>query len=288
MKVTVDATNEGRYTIAYILGSGHCGSTLFDFLLNGHSQIVGLGELVRLDRHEWQDNPGQDDVGYPSTSFWQETKQCYESATGNPFEGIETRNSRWRDLRRWPQERVVDWAKTQSEFLTCIHQITGAAILTDASKFPHRLHLLHESGLFDIRVIHLIRDGRAVINSYLRKYHSFGLAMSRWAAPTWHAISLRRRTPQDMWLTVRYEDLARNPAQVLTRTCKFLGVDYKPSMLSYRDHRYVGIGGNKMRHRSDSKIYLDDAWKRELSYKHRVMFGVSGGWLNALYGYGVA
>ena len=31
--------------VVFILGSGHCGSTLLDLMLGAHSRIVGLGEM---------------------------------------------------------------------------------------------------------------------------------------------------------------------------------------------------------------------------------------------------
>src|SRR3546814_1042573 len=49
---TPQLTEEGflarDYTIAYIVGLQHCGSTLFDLLLNAHSQAVTAGELFAL------------------------------------------------------------------------------------------------------------------------------------------------------------------------------------------------------------------------------------------------
>jgi nucleoside-diphosphate-sugar epimerase len=36
--------------LVYILGSGYCGSTLLNRLLNGHSQVIGLSEIF-IVRH---------------------------------------------------------------------------------------------------------------------------------------------------------------------------------------------------------------------------------------------
>jgi hypothetical protein len=64
-----------------------------------------------------------------------------------------------------------------------------------------------------------------------------------------------------------------------------LGIDFEPEMLNYRSQPYFGIGGNRMRKRSDEMIYLDDQWKTQLSYKHQIVFAIVAGWLNMLYGY---
>lgn len=37
-----------NFTIAYIAGLRHCGSTLLDLLLNGHPRAVSVGELYEL------------------------------------------------------------------------------------------------------------------------------------------------------------------------------------------------------------------------------------------------
>ena len=36
-----------RFTLHYTYGGGRCGSTLLDYLLNGYSQMMGLGQISR-------------------------------------------------------------------------------------------------------------------------------------------------------------------------------------------------------------------------------------------------
>jgi Sulfotransferase family len=201
--------NIPQYRLCYILGSGHCGSTLFDLMLNGHSQVLGLGEVVALKRDFkalFSDEATEFPLCYKS--FWNEVKRRYESLSGKPVEEVNVSHPTWKTIRSWRPADIEAWTKSNCMLFSCIQQISGARILTDSSKFPHRLYLLQRSRLFDIRVIHLIRDGRAVINSYIRKYNRFYIGFRRWATPALLAFHLRRQFIRDHWLQIRYEELA--------------------------------------------------------------------------------
>jgi hypothetical protein len=58
---------------------------------------------------------------------------------------------------------------------SCILNVSGKSIICDSSKDSKRLHVLFESKLFKVRVIYLVRDGRAIVHSYRRKYGSWVL-----------------------------------------------------------------------------------------------------------------
>jgi Sulfotransferase family len=275
-----------QYTLCYILGSGHCGSTLLDLMLNGHSEVLGLGEVVGL-KSDFKALISDEAREFPQwyRSFWNEVKRRYESLSGEPFEQINVSHPTWKTLRSWRPADLEAWTQYNKMLFSCIQQISGARILTDSSKFPHRLYLLQRSRIFDIRVIHLVRDGRAVINSYIRKYNNFYIGFRRWATPALLAFHLRRQFSRDHWLQIRYESLATKPESTLKCICDLINIDFESEMLAYRSRAYLGIGGNRMRMRSDEMIHLDDQWKRQLRSKHRIGFALIAGWLNMLYGY---
>jgi hypothetical protein len=83
------------------------------------------------------------------------------------------------------------------------------------------------------RVVILVRDGRDVALSLKRM--PFG-PNNAWAAAQWWARGIRagaaaqERHPDNV-LTVRYEDLAREPARRVPPVCEFLGLTYRPEML---------------------------------------------------------
>ena len=108
-----------------------------------------------------------------------------------------------------------------------------------ADKTPHYVH--HVDHLLAIwpraRFVVLVRDGRDVTLS-LRKM-PFG-PNNAWAAAPWWARGIRageqaQSAHPDQVLTVRYEDLAGAPAEVVPRICEFVELSYTPEMLALED-----------------------------------------------------
>lgn len=266
--------------LVYILGSGHCGSTLLNLLLNGHSQILGLSEIFIIKdftKLVWEK--------VLRSPFWRDVNQCYEECYGSSLFEVDFSDSSWREILAWNRTRLTQWAEPNRNLFTCISEKSGQPILVDASKVPKRLYLLQKSKVCNIKVIHLVRDGRAVVNSYLRKYENFNTGINRWMKTNLAAFALRSQFKNEDWLQLKYEEIAIDPTATLERICNFTGVAYEPKMLNYRSHLYVGMGGNSMRSRRDENIALDERWKQELSGDYLVKFNFIGGWLNKFYGY---
>jgi protein-tyrosine sulfotransferase len=83
--------------------------------------------------------------------------------------------------------------------------------------------------------IHMIRDGRDVVSSYLetRMYPSVEEAAKRWLRSVDRARVFGKRVGTTRYREVRYENLVRRPAECLEEICSYLGVDYVATMLDY-------------------------------------------------------
>ena len=86
-----------------------------------------------------------------------------------------------------------------------------------------------------------------------------------WAASLARCEELRRTIPSESWLTIRHEDLCRDPRATLARIFGFLGVsapagDLRDSRAG--DHHIIG---NRMRLSKISEIRLDERWRTELT-----------------------
>jgi len=90
------------------------------------------------------------------------------------------------------------------------------------------------AGFPGARMIHLVRDGRAVANSVLPLDwgpHSILDAARYWL--DWVSVGLAAREVlgPDRVMTVRYEDLLRAPALTLKRICQWADLAFDPSMI---------------------------------------------------------
>lgn len=271
---------ERSYTIAYIHGAGHCGSTLLNMLLNAHSQAIGVSEVenihdVFLSQHD------DEAKRLRNSAFWQQTLDRFEQRAGTPLLIDENRIklTDWNQYLASPETTVNHLRVVNRALFDSIAEESESVLICDTSKFLLRLHLLIGSGL-PIKVIHLHRDGRGVMQSYLRKGHSIHNGFSRWSDAEAGYLLLRHWLPAKDILYCRYENLARHPERELGRICAFLGLNFEQRMLTeFSEVEQIGIGGNRMRLSPGNVITADDAWKRELPAKSRLTFWLMGGWV---------
>jgi hypothetical protein len=147
-------------------------------------------------------------------------------------------------------------------------------------KTPHYVHHVDQLlGIWpDARFVVLVRDGRDVALSLKRM--PFG-PNNAWAAAQWWARGIRagaaaQRAHPERVRTVRYEDLAGDPAAHVPEICAFLGLAYDPAMLD-------------LAHADRSKIVADQQswfptlfegintkavarWQREMSPREQAVF----------------
>ena len=276
----------GDYRLVFVLGSGRCGSTLLDLVMNGHSEVLGLGELSTLGtaaRPLEGDDGSADD---PYVTFWRAVRAGYEERTGRSWDDLELQHGRWPDVVRWTGARLDEWHQRNLAVLDSASKVSGRQILMDASKWPQRLSLLRRgTPPLDLWVVELVRDGRAVTNSYIQRYDDFWGGLRVWMTSSIAGSLLRRRVPSGRWLKIRYEDLAREPERTLRAVCVHLGIDYEPGMLDFRNSPYFGLGGNpNTRSSGEEGFSLDERWRRQMPKRRRRQFAIVGGWLNRAYG----
>ncbi len=84
------------------------------------------------------------------------------------------------------------------------------------------------------KIIHIVRDGRAVANSILPL--DWGPNTIIKAAPWWKAmvqegLAMERTLPPDQIVQVRYEDLVYEPNVTMERLCEAVGLPYEPHII---------------------------------------------------------
>lgn len=165
----------------------------------------------------------------------------------------------------------------------CEH--SGRPVFLDGSKDPNRALFLQRSGLWDLYVIALVRDGRGFVNSEMRHNQSdVTTASSLWRNKIEEIEHLRRRLPDNRFMTVRYEDLCSAPEQTQNDIFRFANltpIDLSLPITPVDRHLF----GNEMRHKTVSALTNDVKWRDSLSAEALATFYTATNGLNQTLGY---
>lgn len=276
-----------------LLANSYSGATLLTILLNGHSQIVSNGESMFLDERDetrWDCTCGkyiEDCDFYRATA----AHMRLSDAAGwdkRLFVRVPdfSRNALLRGLLRSaryvsaPRDRLVGlipayrdirdrFLEAQLQFFANARGFAGAPIYMDGTKSLRRAQLFAADGRSEMKVLHLIRDGRGFCASYLKNSRP-NLTES---AKTWLGYIVRvdrfaKGFPSIPLLTVRYEDLCRSTDETTHRMCQFLEVPYEN--LSVGARKQAHILGNRMRRTFDGTILEDTSWKQKLDHDSQI------------------
>ncbi len=301
--------------LLYIAGSGRCGSTLLDLLLNNHPLVQSLGEVHRLCLYARTRAEtctcGADVLDCP---FWSSIEaeihrivdapsrgrplETFDLMIG-PHEGRAVQDALERLMlvasgpavfRRWAQVfSVKNWSAARASFAwyEAACRVSGAEVVVDSSKDPRRLKFLYQHSPDAVRVVHLVRDGRAVVASTMRHLGiDVAQASERWVRLNRRLALALWRIPQEARMRLRYEDLCQNPDEALSGVCRFVNLSYDPEMRNLRKESAHNIGGNPMRFRKEEiEIAADERWRAQLSEDDLAVFErIAGPW-NRRFGY---
>jgi len=294
--------------VVFIMGMGRSGSTLLDLMIGSHPDTFSLGEISHLPRiiekgkKNW--TPG-------GSTFWQEN---FPEAELKQFAaGLSTK--RLHEYIPRKVERFIRELFGKDEILnpyTVLFSKTRKTILSDSSKditwISHKLKAREfRQGLIEPYILHNIRDGRAVVNSYLRLNPSRTMEelSHRWVRRFNQHKNFYAQFPEERKMIIRYEELASTPQTVLERICQLLSIEFTPEMIEYwkQDHHHIvgSRGTNSLisKYRGQTAkgvkkhgnyyqapefaIKLDLRWKQELSLENLEIFNSIVGSLNKPY-----
>ena len=205
-----------RTKVCFIGGAGHSGSTLLGMILGSHSLCFYAGEAAK-----------------------------------SRFLGDSNRVLRKRVCKLCGAQCPVwgDFEVTENpDLYEQIARRVGAPLVVDSSKDLEWVagHLARPSESAALPYyIFLHRDGRAVINSRVRKYPNVDAAVhiERWTDQIRRSQAFYEGFDRPK-LIVRYEALATDPAGVTQTICDFLGIPFEAEMLAFYRHAHHPLGGN--------------------------------------------
>lgn len=319
--------------VAYILAASHSGSTLLAMLLNAHPDVCSVGELKATSLGNvdcYRCSCGQP---IKKCSFW----ACVSEAMSRRgltfdvtnacthFHAGPTAYTRrlLQPLHRGP---LLEWVRDAALHLSpawraclpalqrrnqalveCIAEMTRVRVVVDSSKLAMRAKYLLRNEALDMRIVRLVRDGRAVALTYMdparfadasdperrgggmggnkeAERQSMAQAALAWRRNNEEAEHVLASLNRLRWIEVRYEDLCADPKETLLRVFGFLRVDPAQAVQDFRSVEHHVLG-NGMRFDATSEIRLDERWRSVLTKQDLGVFDRVAGKMNRRYGY---
>lgn len=270
--------------VIFILGSGHCGSTVMDLILDTHSKIAGTGEIHVMEKGMMCTcGKKMDDC-----SFWQKAVPVELPNRMEVFRGkIGTLlgHKIFYDAHTRKPIDNTKFVKQNEEIFENISKNTNSTVIVDSSKNADRVAaLMSVPSKINPVIVHLVRDGRPVSWVYLKKYEKPVTQLFKWFLANVKIELLKRQFPNIPSIFVKYEDFVVNPEKVLGDILGKVDLEYEEGMIDFKKAEHHQIGGNNMRFREGGFVRkVDESWKSDMPLIYRVSFNLLFGWLNFFY-----
>jgi len=284
-----------RTRILFIGGCGRSGTTLLGQILGQAEGFCFVGEAM----YGWRSLSTRRcgcGVRASECDFWRAVRR--QAGAGRLLEEPEFfglgRLARWRHLaltftpdceRRLATLYGEHWQGCERLY-AAIAAVSGAEVIVDSSKaVPYGRMLSLMPGL-DLRVVHVVRDARAVVYSWKRlkpapdrfenpymTQQERGPGVLFWIMSNLGAELFLPGLP-DRYLRLRYENLVARPHESVGRILRM--ATERPVDVPFADARTVGVGpthsiaGNADRLRTGPvELRCDDEWKTGMSRADR-------------------
>lgn len=281
----------------YILGRGHNGSTVFNLLLDNHPEIESLGEF----------SSGFQRCKTETCSCGSNLQECklwsrvFSNLDGNSdWIGVDNYSSMLKYLDKFyrlpqvitsrflPKWVENDYLPSTRLLFKEIANVSNASCIVDSSKELSRGTFFVSKFPENTKILYLVRDGRAMIWSFLRRFKKSGriklfgkhrkvrseillvlhIIFSLTVSQV-HAGILKLFYPANI-ITVKFEDLSKNTDSELKRVGRFLGKDLSHIAKGIKNGEEFkighNIGGNFMRHQEKGTFVFkqNDSWREHL------------------------
>lgn len=276
-----------KIKVLYFAGSGRSGSTILNIILGNHPQIFGGGELQNMRQVYNANKICSCQALLINCEFWSAVMNDWISKIED--DDIDSGLKRWRDvegvfsLKSWVKmffgigrnsEDFKKYLASTTEFYRIVQQHSKKEILVDISKNPLRAWALEKNPAIDLRMVHLVRDGRAVTWSLKRTAERQNRKRPTWRAALFWVIINRMtsfvRTKVKHKTLIRYEDLIAEPDVILKKIGLMSGIDFSiiiKKIKSNEDFRIEHImAGNGIRKGNSIKFQATNlkSWMTKL------------------------
>ena len=289
----------GQVRVLYVGGLGRSGSTLIERLAGQLPGVSPVGELVHL----WERGIAGDErcgcgepfgrcpfwvkVGAAAFGGWDQVDVTRVAALRdrvdrNRFVPALAR----RELRPGRRRELAEYTSYYARLYAGIAEVSGGELVVDSSKHPSLAHCLRWQDALDLRVLHVVRDSRAVAYSWSRQVrrpdtdresymtrYSPAMAAGQWTGQN-AAFHLLARTGVPV-LRMRYEDFVAAPEKALVRLADFAGLPapegfpFLGAGWAHLDPAH-SVSGNPMRFATGRiPVRQDERWRAGLPARQR-------------------
>jgi hypothetical protein len=289
----------GTLKVLSVVGAGRSGTTILASILDEVDGVVSAGETRWLwERGVREQRPCGCGRAPTDCPVWSQViDRTLDSLGEGPVRGVDGIVAAQREVaRRASYPRVLrsigasptGWTALDTvrdvtaSVYTGLARATGAHLLVDISKRPLDAAVVAGLDQIDHYVLHIVRDPRAVVNSWRRaktftaggKSHTMGTrgmlsTIRRWTGNSLAAEALRRQVPPDHWLHLRYEDFATDPRGAVSRILAFLHEDGHAPFVGASSVTLTPnhiVAGNPSRFTTGQvDIHVDAGWRRSMS-----------------------
>lgn len=302
-------TDSGELKVLYIAGNARCGSTLLGRLLNEVDGFALVGEPQNMwDRCFKQNRLCGCGTPFRECEFWTAVvARAFGGFEEIDIERIERTKRAFEPIKKLPRllatRRNADieyYIETLTRFYRSIQLVSGARVIVDASKTPVYGHFLSRVPEIRMRVVHLMRDSRAVAYSNQRRKLNpaihweqsfFGTAPPVTSSLMWigqNLATVALHAHSEGFTMIRYEDFVKSPQATIDRLCDLMGEKPSELNLAHGVERRLRVShttaGNPGRFDSTVTIRLDDEWTRKMPIRQKLL--VTAATMPLLIGYG--
>jgi hypothetical protein len=301
--------------VLFILGSGRSGSTLLTLILGSHPSCFAIGELDKL-YGKYIKKQSICGICQDNCSFWNEKFDEREFKKFALFLG----NNRINSYVPLQLDKFLRTVIKKDNFFNPYSYLfftklgSNKQIIIDSSKeiewVSQRLDAREfKQEILDGYFVHIIRDGRAVVNSILRIKPRMTViqASQQWLTTLSKIDTFFDLIPAKRKITVCYEKLVTKPEENIKNICDMLDIEFNSQMIRYWHYDHHLVAGNsgtrsliwRARNKSityqgqdfsqdyyknlDFGLKLDLRWQKELSKDQLEEFNRIAGEINKAY-----
>lgn len=290
-------------SLVFMVGTGRCGSTLVQEIVSRHRDVGFVSNiddrLARLRLYgRWNNRIYRSPIGNVTTKggprFAPSEAYHLISSEASPIYANSSHDLTSADVTPWLRHRFERFFNKRIEVQQkshFVHKYTGWSRLGFFSEiFP------------EAKFVHIVRDGRAVANSWLqmpwwggyrgpenwlwgplhkayaKEWQSSNESYVTLAAIGWKVLmdsfeSCREQLPQGQYLEVKYETLLAEPEETMKLICAFSGLEWSAAFQDYVASRRLDLSRQDAYRKQLSNIQLQEleislhAYLKKYGYK---------------------